>query len=235
MKQPAVLVTGASSGIGKAISIEFAKSGKSIILSSRKKNPLERLKKELKTDKNDVEIFPIDVADIENIQETYSQITNDYSIECLVNNAGVTSFASAEENSLDEVKEIIGTNLLGAIYMIKTVLHGMIENKKGTIINILSVAAKKIFANSSAYSASKAGLEAYSKVLREEVREHNIRVINILPGATKTPIWPNESLEKFSDRMMSPDEIAKLVYQAYSINSNLVTEEIVIRPIKGDL
>jgi short-subunit dehydrogenase len=111
----------------------------------------------------------------------------------------------------------------------------MIEQKQGTIINILSVAAETVLTKSSIYAASKAGLQAYTKVLREELRENNIRIINVLPGATRTPIWPNSALEKYGERMMSPAELAKFIYQVYSINSNLVPEEITIRPIKGDL
>ena len=64
---------------------------------------------------------------------------------------------------------------------------------------------------------------------------NNIRVINIYPGATKTPIWPNKALEKFSSRMINPDKIADIVFDAYSIQGNIVTEEIVLRPAMGDL
>jgi NADP-dependent 3-hydroxy acid dehydrogenase YdfG len=111
----------------------------------------------------------------------------------------------------------------------------MISRNSGTIINILSVVTQKLFTNSSAYSASKSGLMAYSKVLREEVRNKNIRVLNVYPGATKTSIWPNNVLEKYSHRMITPEEIAKVVYQIYIQKSNVVTEEILLRPIQGDL
>jgi short-subunit dehydrogenase len=111
----------------------------------------------------------------------------------------------------------------------------MIENKSGTIINILSVAAKKIFTNSSIYAASKAGLELFSKVLREEVRELNIRIINIYPGATSTEIWPENAIDKFSDKMMSPEKLANFIYDIYANTSDLSPEEVVVRPITGDL
>ena len=111
----------------------------------------------------------------------------------------------------------------------------MIKKKKGTIINILSVASKKIFTQSSVYSASKAGLEMYMNILREEVRKYNIRIINIFPGATKTAIWPDEMLEQFGKRMMLPEDIAALIFSLYNSNNSVVPEEIVLRPIKGDL
>lgn len=234
-KQNAVWITGASSGIGKSLTFEFAKHGKNLILSSRKKEALEKVKNEINLEKISVETVPFNVTDIDEIEKSFKTISKNYDVECLINNAGVTSFTLAHKDSVKQIKDIIDINLLGSIYMIKTVLPGMMERKKGTIINIQSVAAKKVFTRSSAYAASKAGLSAYSKVLREEMRDYNIRIIDVFPGATKTPIWPNEALEKYSDRMMSPDEIAKFIYSAYSINSNMVTEELVIRPMKGDL
>ena len=234
-KQNAVWITGASSGIGKSIGLEFAKHDKNLILTSRKKAPLEKVKKEINNGKIEVETVPFDVANINEVVDNFNSVSENYNVECLINNAGVTSFTLAEKDSVKQIKDIIETNLLGAVYMIKSVIPGMIKRKKGTIINIQSVAAKKVFTKSSAYAASKAGLAAYSKVLREELREYNIRVIDVFPGPTKTPIWPNEALEKYSDRMMSPDEIAKFIYNAYAITSNMVVEELVLRPMKGDL
>ena len=228
-------ITGASSGIGRSITLEFTANENLVAASARSEETLERMKKEIEKEGKNIEIFPLDIKDSGSVAKTFKTISSDYQVECLINNAGATSFKLAQENNFDEIKEIIDTNLLGAIYAVKNVLPHMIENKRGTIINILSVAADTVFTKSSAYAASKAGLQAYSKVLREEVREHNIKVINILPGATRTPIWPNDALEKYGDRMMSPMELAKLVYYINSIKSNLVAEEITIRPIKGDL
>ncbi len=230
-----VWITGAGSGIGRELSKKFYKNGQNLIITSRRKVALERLKEEIEIEKRPLKVVPFNVANPDEVIEISKKLEEENAINCLINNAGITSFEKAEHNSIEEIKEIIETNLLGAIYMIKAVLPQMIERKKGTIINILSVVTKKIFTNSSAYSASKSGLLAYTNVLREELRDKNIRIINIMPGATKTPIWPNDALEKFSDRMMTPKNIAKIVYDVYSMDSNMVVEDIVLRPIKGDL
>jgi len=111
----------------------------------------------------------------------------------------------------------------------------MIEQGGGTIINIISIAAKKIFTNSSVYSASKAGLLAYANSLREEVRQYNIKIINVVPGATETPIWREEVRNDYSGKMMKAEDIAQLLVWLYLQKGNLVTEEIVVRPIFGDL
>ncbi len=234
-KRKAIWITGASSGIGKALTLEFARNGETVIASSRRLNLIEAYAKEHGYENSNVIPVELDLTDLNSIEKFYQKYSIEYFIETLINNAGITSFKSAIEDSIDQIKEIINVNLLGAIYAIKKVLPEMIKNNSGSIINILSVVIHKIFTGSSAYSASKAGLLAYTNSLREEVRDNNIRIINVIPGATKTPIWESKVLEKYSHRMMSPEDLAKLIYYVYSIKNNLVTEEIIIRPIKGDL
>lgn len=228
-----IWITGASSGIGRSTAIEFAKVGAKVFVSGRRTAELERINTEL--DNNSVEIFPCNVASQTNVDQTVKKIVANSRIDCLINNAGITSFKLAEENSFNEINDVINTNLLGSIYTIKSVLPHMISKGGGTIINILSVVTKKTFTNSSIYSASKWGLLGYSNALREEVRKHNIKVINVIPGATETPIWSKEMRNEHSKRMMASDEIARVLVWAYLQKSNLVTEEIVLRPIEGDL
>jgi NADP-dependent 3-hydroxy acid dehydrogenase YdfG len=231
----AVWITGTSSGIGRAMAIEFAKNGEIVIATSRNKFLNQSIKTELASKSKNLIPYELDIKDYKSIQSFYEEVSQSFYITCLINNAGLSSFKTAQENSVEEIKNIIDVNLLGAIYCIKTVLPSMINENCGTIINILSVVAQKLFTNSSAYSASKNGLMAYSNVLREEVRDKNIRVLNVYPGATKTSIWPNNILEKYSHRMMAPNEISKIVYKIYSQKSDVVTEEILLRPIQGDL
>lgn len=230
-----IWVTGASSGIGRATVIEFARTGSKVFASARRAGELERLQSELDDEKLSIESFPCNVASHTNVDQVYKKISSAAPIDCLVNAAGITSFKLAEENSVNEINDIININLLGSIYTIKSVLPSMIANGGGTIINVLSVVTEKTFTRSSVYSASKWGLLGYSNSLREEVRKHNIRVINIIPGATETPIWSKEMRTEHSHRMMSAEEIARVIVWAYLQKENLVTEEIVLRPIQGDL
>ena len=234
-EKPGIWITGASSGIGKSAAIEFAKTGAKVFVSARRATELERINTELDSDKIFVEVMPCNVASQTNVDQTVKKILVNSKIDCLINSAGVTSFKLAEDNSTNEINDIINTNLLGSIYTIKAVLPQMISNGGGTIINILSAVTKKVFIKSSAYSASKWGLLGYTNSLREEVRKYNIKVINIIPGATSTPIWSKEIRNQFSDRMMSSDDIARVLVWAFLQKENLVTEEIVLRPIEGDL
>lgn len=234
-KPLAVWITGASSGIGKASAKEFARVGVKVFASARRVTELDRLNKELSEEKLHVEVLPCNVASAANVDQTAKKILAENRIDCLINNAGITSFKPAIGNSVQELNDIINTNLLGSIYSIKSVLPSMISNGGGKIINILSMVVHKVFLNSSAYTASKMGLLGYTNVLREEVRQHKIKIINISPGATNTPIWSPDMREKKSNRMMKPEEIASLLVWIYLTKENMVTEEIVLRPVEGDL
>ncbi|UCH66050.1 MAG: SDR family oxidoreductase, partial [Ignavibacterium sp.] len=139
------------------------------------------------------------------------------------------------ENTIKEIDDVINTNLLGSIYTIKSVLPHMKKLGSGTIINVLSVVTEKTFTNSSAYTASKMGLLGYLKVLREEVRDYNIRIVNITPGATESAMWTREMREEHSHRMMNPESVARLMVSAFLQKDNIVTEEIIVRPIEGDI
>jgi short-subunit dehydrogenase len=230
-----IWITGASSGIGKAAAVEFSKVGSKVFVSARRVSELERLNKELKKENLSVEIFPCNVASSANVDQTVKKILAENDIDCLINNAGITSWKLAEENSINEIDDIINTNLLGSIYTIKYLLPHFIERGGGTVINILSVVTKKTFTNSSAYAASKMGLLGYSNVLREEVRKYNIRIINVIPGTTETPMWAQKVREEHSERMLDPEDVARVIVSAYLERKNIVTEEILVRPIEGDL
>jgi short-subunit dehydrogenase len=234
-KKDGIWVTGASSGIGKAVALEFAKIGCNVFVSARRAQELERLKDEAGKSGENIFPFPCNVASHTNVEQTFKKISSDFEINCLINNAGLTSFKNASDNSVNEINDIINTNLLGSIYAIKSVLPSFIKNESGTIINILSVVVQKIFTRSSVYTASKMGLLGFSNSLREEVRKHNIRVINVIPGATETSMWSQDIRKEKGALMMNPESIARIIVSNYLQKDNLVTEEIVLRPITGDL
>jgi len=230
-----IWITGASSGIGKAAALEFAGIGARVYASSRRHSILEMLRKEVEKENNKIEILPCNIESHQNVEQAAKKIFSESHLDCLINNAGLTSWKSAEENSIKEIEDVINTNLLGAIYCIKAVLPHMISNKKGTIINILSTAAEQVFTKSSAYAASKAGLLAYSNILREEVRKYNIRIINVLPGATATHMWSHEILKQHAEEMMQPQDVARVLVSVFLQDKQLVSEKIILKPVRGDL
>jgi len=233
-KNYSVWITGANAGIGKALAVKFVQNSYRTIGTARRESGFHSFAENI-NNKELFEYYSNDISEPSRVLELYNEISANNDIGCLINNAGITSFKPFTDNTLDEIESIIKTNLNGSIYAIKSVLPRMMENKSGVIINILSVAAKTVFTNSSIYAASKAGLEAFAKVLREEVRDYNIKIINIFPGATATQIWPEHALKENADKMMKAEHLADLIFDLFKNSENLSLEEIVVRPISGDL
>ncbi|MBK7446914.1 MAG: SDR family oxidoreductase [Ignavibacteria bacterium] len=236
MIQKVIWITGASTGIGKEIAMEFSRAGHIVVVTARRKSRLVKIVSEIKFADREASAFVCNVMSERSVQITAKRIREKYgSIDVLVNNAGVTVFKSFLETKTFDYDNVIDTNLRGSFLCMKNVIPQMIKNKKGHIINILSVAANTAFENSSVYSASKAGLLAMSNGLREEVRRYNIKVTNILPGATETPMWDSKSRQRYKNRMMSPSDIARITLEVFQQPRKVLIEEVIIRPVKGDI
>ena len=155
-------------------------------------------------------------------------------IDILVVAAGVARFRTLLETTPAEWDEQLAVNLTGAWNAVRAVLPGMIEQGRGDIVLIASVAARKAFANCGAYGASKAGLVMMGNVLREETRRHGVRVTSILAGATETEIW-GSTLPAPPARLMSPDLVGEAIADVVALPLRGSIEEIVLRPPLGDL
>lgn len=231
-----VWVTGASVGIGRAIAEIFATSGHTVICSARRKAKLASVAADIRKNGGNAEAIVCDIAKEADVKQTVKKILKDHGrIDALINNAGVTEFKSFADSTVKDFDNIMSVNLRGSFLCMKEVLPGMLKRKDGQIINILSVAAITTFENSSLYAASKAGLKAMSEGLRKEVRGNNIKVINIMPGATATDMWDKDFLKKNFNRMMTSEDIGWLTLDVFNQPKALVTEDIVVRPIKGDV
>lgn len=236
MEKKIIWITGASTGIGRELAKVLAKSGNIVVVTARRKSRLTSLVNEIKFAGNKASAFVCNVTSERSVQITTKRIREKYGrIDCLINNAGVTVFKSLQETKVYDYDYVLNTNLRGAFLCIKAVLPEMMRRKKGHIINILSVAASKPFVNSAVYSASKSGLLAMANCLREEVRRFNIKVTNILPGATETPMWDSKARQKYHRRMMTPKELAITIASVIDTPKKVHLEEVVIRPLKGDL
>lgn len=232
-----VWITGASSGIGLALAKLFATRGSTVVISSRNKDKLLASMNEIGSDRR-VFLFPCDVSSPEQVNAVYDKLhQTNVNINVLINNAGVYTHGPFLGFPLEKFDQSFATNVRGVFLCTQSVLPKMVEQKFGIIVNILSVVVTKTFVNSSIYSATKAAVLAMSKSLREEVRDKNIKVMNVYPGATLTDIWSPRVAEKFGSRMMKPEEIATaIVCNVEAMLSNgVMIEELVIRPQMGDL
>jgi len=181
-------------------------------------------------------MVPCDVRNPPQIESAIRRGRNEAGeFDVVVNNAGVTVFKEFVHTSLLEFEAIVDTVLRGTFLITKKVLPAMIQRKRGSIINVISFAAKTTYTGSAAYSAAKVGVEAMMRVLREEVRGKNIRIINVFPGAVLTPMWSRKHRQSLGGLMIPAEHFAKVVCDAAGQPSSLNIEEIVIRPTVGDL
>ena len=234
ISKPIAIVTGASTGIGKEISIKLSDNNYHVLLVSRKKSKLQEVEKQIKKDGNDCTSFSIDVSNEDEINQLQSYVDNNH-IDVLINNAGIGIFNGIQNISEQEWDQQINTNLKGSFLMTKLVVDTMIRKKTGKIVFINSVAGLNPYPFSSAYVASKYGLRGFSASLREELREHNVKVISIHPGAINTPFWDNVKADFSKEDMLSPEDVANTTLSAILAKDNIVHEEIIIRRTAGDM
>ncbi len=235
-ERPLVWITGASSGLGRSLAVEFATHGSSVILSARSESSLGTLQKKISDQGGDAHIVACDVRNESAVQNAATKILDIIGIpDVLVNNAGVTVFKTFANTSLSEFDDIISTNLRGAFLTTKSVLNSMVARGSGIIMNIVSFAAKTTYTESSAYAASKSGLAAMMEGLREEVRDKGIKIVNVFPGAVLTPIWHPKVQAKYGSKMLTPEEAARMIYAVSSQPPAMMVEEVVIRPQIGDI
>jgi len=183
-----VLVTGASRGIGRCIAENLAKDGYIVIANYNKsKQQALKLQNDLKEEGFNIEIYKADVSKKEEVKNMIEYINNKFgSIDILINNAGISKLQMFCDVTDDDWEEMINTNLKSAFYCTQMVLPGMINKKKGCIINISSIWGQVGASCETVYSISKAGLDAMTKSLAKELGPSNIRVNSIAPGVIDT-------------------------------------------------
>ena len=224
-------VTGGTSGIGLQLAREFVKLGLKVAVTGRDQDKLDRTRDEL-----GVLASRCDMAKEQEVKAAYAEIARELGpVDVLINNAGISPFTKFTDTSIEEFDAVVDINLTGYFFAAREVLPAMYERKSGSIVQLLSIASVKAFAGGAAYIASKFGALGLTNSLREEARKHNVKVIAVLPGATETPLWDAEEREKFHERMMQPEDIASTVIHLLQQPERMLAEEIVLRPIGGDL
>jgi NADP-dependent 3-hydroxy acid dehydrogenase YdfG len=237
MARPRIVwITGAGSGIGRALAVEFASHLDSIAATGRTLANLTELQGQIEASSGICRAFQCDISNVDQVRSTAELISSSLgSLDILINNAGVTFFKDFSATTVEQFDEVIATNLRGVFLSTRAVLPQMLERGSGLIINVLSYAAKATYTGSSAYAASKAGAEAMMNVLRAETRNKGIKIINVYPGAVFTSIWHPKHREKYGHQMMKPAEIAKVIYELSCQPPSMAIEDVVIRPQVGDL
>lgn len=232
------LITGASSGIGKATALAFAKAGIDVALVSRSQDKLEAITSTLQDVGVKAKAYCVDLANIEQVKANIEAIATDFApLDILVNNAGMGYTNSILDTPLSDWQYVMNLNLTSVLQCIQGVLPSMREQQRGTIINIASVAGEQPFPTWGAYNVSKAGLIALSKTLAAEERSNGIRVMSICPGAVNTPLWDTDTVQVDLNRsaMLTPEIVAQSILHAVMLPDSAVIESMTLMPNAGAL
>lgn len=231
------LITGATSGFGKAIAKKFSQNGYSVIITGRRKERLEELRKELG---NDVLPLCFDVRVLKEVEAAIFSLPGEWrQIDVLVNNAGLAAgLAPVHEGSTDDWDQMIDTNVKGLLYMTRLVAPLMVAVGKGHIINIGSVAGKEVYPNGNVYCGTKFAVDAITKGTRIDLVKHGIKVTHIAPGAAETEFslvrfkWNKEAAGNVYKGYtpLRAEDIAEAAYYVTTLPAHVNINDLVIMP-----
>ncbi len=236
-----VCITGASSGFGRASALKFAAAGYQVILCARRKERLDALSEQLeKSFSIPTYVMPVDVRDAAAVKIAFEQLPEHWKqIDVLINNAGLAAGRDAfQDANPDDWEAMIDTNLKGLLYVTKTVVPTMMQQRSGHIINVSSLAGREVYPQGNVYCASKHAVTALSKGLRMDLLPYRIKVTNISPGLAETEF----SLVRFkgdADKAsqvyagyepLHPEDIADVIFFAATRPPHMNLEEITLLP-----
>lgn len=231
-----IVVTGASKGIGRAIVLKFAAEGFAVAACARNEADLKKLEEEVHA------IAPAfnhvfetcDMSDPIQVRHFADKIKTAWAtVEILVNNAGVFIPGQVINEAEGTLEKLINTNLYSAYHMTRALVSDMIGANGGHIFNMCSITSLNAYANGGSYSISKFAMLGFSKSLREELKPHGVKVTSLMPGATLTDSWAGVDLPE--SRFMKAEDIAQLILDIYNLSDSTVIEEVVLRPVLGDI
>ena len=235
-----VIITGGSSGVGKELAKEFLLKGENVCIIARTKSKLEEAKAELeRLTKNDILAYCGDISNEEFVEDFYNDLTKNYNVTCLVNNAGVGRFGTIYDNNKKMIEEVFPAIVYGTILMTTYALPHLKNNKNIVkIVNIISQSGIRAFKNESVYCSAKWAQRGYAEVLRAETFGTNIKVINVYPGGINSKFWADnrnyvpDGVEK---TFATTDEVAKTIVDNLYNKQSLVLKDLVFEQTKMNL
>lgn len=221
------LVTGAGKGIGKAVAVSLAKEGVHVALLARTEAQLQEVAQEIEQLGGKATVVAADVADRAAVEAAVAQALAALgSIDILINNAGIGTFAKLVDMDPAEWERIVQVNLMGTYYTTRAVLPQMIARETGDIINVASTAGQRGAATTSAYSASKFAIMGLTESLMQEVRKHNIRVSALTPSTVATELAiSNKLTDGNPDKVMQPEDLAEFILAQLKLNRRIFIKE----------
>lgn len=225
------IVTGATRGVGLAVANSLASRGYNLALGARSQADLDRVAKDIREEHHvDVFVKSVDFSIKDEVVGFCSEIDKlKDDVRIIVNNLGIYGGdeLSKEEDGL--LEKMLQTNLMSAYYLTRYFLDGMKVAKKGFIFNICSIVSKIPRPDVASYTISKIALDAFSKVLAQEMKQYNVKVTSIIPGSINTSSWDGMDVPR--NEFVQPEDIANAIRNVLEMSKGAQVEEVVIRPV----
>ena len=234
------MITGATSGFGRAIAVKFAKKGYNIIITGRRNDRLDELEKELTNPDSRVLSLNFDVRNKSEVASVINNLPEEWkAIDILVNNAGLAAGLShIDDGDTDDWDQMIDTNVKGLLYVTRAVVPLMVARNTGHIFNISSIAGKDVYENGNVYCATKSAVDALSKAMRIDLLKHSIRITNIAPGMAETEFsivrfkGDKEKADAVYDgvKALTAEDIADIVYFCATLPAHVCINDLSVTP-----
>ncbi len=229
------IVTGSSSGIGKAIACVFGREGARVVVAARRQNLCEQTVAQIHADGGQAISIPTDVTDESQVDHLVADTVRRFGqLDILVNNAGIGGGGRIIDTSTETFERVIATNLRGTFLCARAGFRQMMRNRGGVILNMSSVAGVQAWAGTGAYSASKHGIMALTKAMADEGRPHNIKVCAICPGGVADELVDASPDEIERSGAISPFDVAETCVYLATLGPNAIVQQIVLDRMMAD-
>jgi NADP-dependent 3-hydroxy acid dehydrogenase YdfG len=230
------LVTGAGRGIGRAIAVAFAAEGAAVVLVARSRADLAGVAAEIRERNGRALAIPTDVTQDGAVEAVIEQTLTDLGrLDVLVTSAGTAAFGAVADSKPADWDTMLALNLRAVMVCCRAVLPAMLRQRSGTILNVGSIASKRALPGSAVYTATKTAVDAFSRVLAEELRPHGVRVGVLVAGAVDTPLWDSMGASPPREKMLRPEDVARAAVLMATLPPHASLEELTLLPAGGIL
>jgi NADP-dependent 3-hydroxy acid dehydrogenase YdfG len=230
------LVTGAGRGIGRAIAVAFAAEGAAVVLVARSRADLASVAAEIRERNGRALAVPTDVTQDGAVEAVIEQTLTDLGrIDVLVTSAGTAAFGAVADSKPADWDTMLALNLRAVMVCCRAVLPAMLRQRSGMILNVGSIASKRALPGSAVYTATKTAVDAFSRVLAEELRPHGVRVGVLVAGAVDTPLWDSMGASPPREKMLRPEDVARAAVLMATLPPHAALEELTLLPAGGIL